>query len=204
MQRPLRQFFALWLLQIEFSKGIRQTQRKGKLEPSSSSTQQSSQEQIPILERIWRDQSTTALSIMTSQKITTLLEHNQNVLREKDGAVEFERLKKYIGANFPHSVRWSNNSWINNLARGGGGKKIFLFCMIRTGTVILYFRAIQGHSGETIVDPTLLDNVLIPKDFFQFIYHVEVISTCIPSLLLDYCRRKSSLTRSTGGILHSR
>ena len=77
-----------------------------------------------------------------------------------------------INANFPHSVRWSNNSWTHNLERGGGRKKRFQFCTNRNGTVILYFRGIQGHSGETTVDPTLLDNVLIPKDFFQFIYHV--------------------------------
>ena len=28
----------------------------------------------------------------------------------------------------------------------------------------LYFRAIQGHSGGTLVDPTLQDNVLLPRD----------------------------------------
>ena len=41
-----------------------------------------------------------------------------------------------------------------------------------TGSTILYFRAIHGHSGETPVDPSLLDNVLIQEDFFNFIYHI--------------------------------
>ena len=134
-----------------------------------------------------------------------MLRHDQNVLREEDGAVEFGRLKKYIGDSFPHSVRWSNNSWINNLARGGGEKKRFQFCMNHKGTVIRYFRAIQGHSGETTVDPTLLDNVLIPRDFFQFIYHVGSyfnLHSMIASGLI--CRRKNSWTRATNGILYSR
>ena len=36
----------------------------------------------------------------------------------------------------------------------------------------LYFRAIQGHSGGTLVDPTLPNNVLLPDDFAEYIYHV--------------------------------
>ena len=36
----------------------------------------------------------------------------------------------------------------------------------------LHFRAIQGHSGGTFVDPTLQDNVLIPEDFAEYIYHI--------------------------------
>ena len=37
---------------------------------------------------------------------------------------------------------------------------------------ILYLRALQGHSGRSLIDPTLQDNVVIPSDFFQYIYHV--------------------------------
>ena len=37
---------------------------------------------------------------------------------------------------------------------------------------ILYLRALQGHSGRSLVDPTLQDNVVIPSDFFQYIFHV--------------------------------
>ena len=151
---------------------------KTKSEPNSSSIQQSSLEQIPIPERIWRDvqpdtKQYSTLSHDVSKKLITLLRQDQNILREEDGAVEFRRLKKDINANCPHSVRWSNYTWINNLGRGGGRKKRFQFCTNPNGTVILYFRAIHGHSGETTVDPTLLDNVLIPKDLFQFIYHVR-------------------------------
>ena len=38
----------------------------------------------------------------------------------------------------------------------------------------LYFRAIQGLSGGTHIDPTLQDNVLLPNDFAEHIYHVGI------------------------------
>ena len=34
------------------------------------------------------------------------------------------------------------------------------------------FRGLQGHSGRNLVDPSLQDNVVIPSNFFQYIYHV--------------------------------
>ena len=37
---------------------------------------------------------------------------------------------------------------------------------------ILYLRALQGHSGRNLIDPSLQDNVLIPNDFLNYIYHI--------------------------------
>ena len=37
---------------------------------------------------------------------------------------------------------------------------------------IFYFRPIQGHSGGTLVDPTLQDNALFPDDFAEYAYHI--------------------------------
>ena len=36
--------------------------------------------------------------------------------------------------------------------------------------IIIYFRALQGHSGRNLVDPSLQDNVVIQSGFFQHIY----------------------------------
>ena len=33
-------------------------------------------------------------------------------------------------------------------------------------------QALQGHSRRSLIDPTLQDNVVIPSNFFQYIYHV--------------------------------
>ena len=54
-----------------------------------------------------------------------------------------------------------------------GHKKKFQCCTDSTGEQILYLRAIQGHSEENPVDPSLQDSVLVPNNFFEFIYHVE-------------------------------
>ena len=35
-----------------------------------------------------------------------------------------------------------------------------------------YLRALQGHSGSNLIDPTLQDNVLIGTGIFPYIYHV--------------------------------
>ena len=57
------------------------------------------------------------------------------------------------------------------MARGGGNKKRYQYCTDSSGA-ILYTRALQGHSGRSLIDPTLQDNVVIPSDFFHFIHHV--------------------------------
>ena len=49
-------------------------------------------------------------------------------------------------------------------------------------THFLYFRAIQGGSGGNLVDPALQDNVLLPEDFTEYIYHVGNVSE-IPSII---------------------
>ena len=34
------------------------------------------------------------------------------------------------------------------------------------------FRALEGHSGRNLIDPTSQDNVIIPSNVFRYIYHV--------------------------------
>ena len=58
------------------------------------------------------------------------------------------------------------------MAKGGGNKKIFQYCTDSSGQEILYLRALQGHSGRNPMDPSLQDIVLIPDNFFEYIYHI--------------------------------
>ena len=39
-------------------------------------------------------------------------------------------------------------------------------------STMLYLLALPGHSGRSLIDPTLQDNVAIPSNFFQYICHV--------------------------------
>ena len=61
--------------------------------------------------------------------------------------------------------------WKACLAAGGGAKRRFQYCTDESG-IIVYFRALQGHSGRNLIDPLLQDNVVIPSKFFQYIYHI--------------------------------
>ena len=45
------------------------------------------------------------------------------------------------------------------------------YCTDSSGA-ILYLRALQGHSGRSLIDPSLQDNVVIPNNFFEYIYHI--------------------------------
>ena len=58
------------------------------------------------------------------------------------------------------------------LTKGGGQKKRFQYCLNPNYPhQFLYFRAIQGYSGS-LINPALQDNVLLPEDFTEKIYHV--------------------------------
>ena len=105
-----------------------------------------------------------------SKKLINLLRHG-SLPREDNGAIEFWRIKDYLRNHFVHSQHWSDEKWKSTMAKGGGNKKKFQYCTDSSGT-ILYLRALQGHSGRNLKDPSLQDNVLIPDDFFKYIYHV--------------------------------
>ena len=54
---------------------------------------------------------------------------------------------------------------------GGGAKRRYQYCTDDSG-IIVYFRALQGHSGRSLIVPSLQDNVVIQSGFFQHIYHI--------------------------------
>ena len=86
--------------------------------------------------------------------------------------IEFWRLKDCLRYEFENSQPWSDNMWKSKMAGGGGNKKRFQYCTDPSGQEILYLRALQGHSGRNLIDPSLQDNVLVPNDFFEYIYHI--------------------------------
>ena len=58
------------------------------------------------------------------------------------------------------------------MAAGGGAKRRYQYCTDVSG-IIVYFRALQGHSGRNLVDPSLQDNVVIQSGFLQHINHIR-------------------------------
>ena len=129
---------------------------------------------IPMNERKWIDiepgeSSLSAYEI--SKKVINLLRHSQTVQREDDGAVQFWRIKNYLQNQFPQVPCWSDDRWKSCLAAGGGAKRRYQYCT-DTSRTIVYLRALQGHSGRNLIDPSLQDNVIIQSGFFQHIYHI--------------------------------
>ena len=85
--------------------------------------------------------------------------------------LNFWRIKDNLHLKFRHCHHWSDDKWKKSMSGGGGNKKRYQYCTDSSGA-ILYLRALQGHSGRNLVDPTSQDNVVIPSNFLQYIYHV--------------------------------
>ena len=147
---------------------------KAKAKPPRRTSSCSSTRTVPICERIWTDiepgnQSNIAYPV--SKRLSTLLRHG-DLPREEDGAIEFWRLKDCLRYDLERSHYWSDEMWKIKMAGGGGHKKTFQYCTDSSGQEILYLRALQGHSRRNPIDPSLQDNVLIPDNFFEYIYHI--------------------------------
>ena len=111
----------------------------------------------------------------------------KKVYREADGGVHYDQViddcKKAQSDNtgywsdemkkdFVNAPHWSIEKWVSVLAKGGGQKKRFQYCLNPNYTQkFMYLRAIQGHSGSTI-NLALQDYVLLPEGLTEYIYHI--------------------------------
>ena len=129
---------------------------------------------IPLRERRWIDIEPSKQDLDSydlSKKVINLLRHNQTLYREEDGAIEFCKIKFHLRDHHSQIQNWSDDRWKACLAAGGGSKRRYQYCSDNLGTII-HLRALQGHSGSNLIDPTLQDNVLIGPGIFPYIYHV--------------------------------
>ena len=129
---------------------------------------------IPLRERRWIDIEPSKQDLDSydlSKKVINLRRHDQTLHREEDGAIEFCKIKFHLRNHHSQIQNWSDDRWKACLAAGGGSKRRYQYCSDNLGTNI-YLRALQGHSGSNLIDPTLQDNVLIRPGIFPYIYHV--------------------------------
>ena len=147
---------------------------KAKAKPQRREPAGSSPRIVPIERRNWIDIEPGKYSLSeyeVSKKVIYLSRHSQQVHREEDGAVQFWRIKNYLQSQFPQILYWSDDRWKVCVAAGGGVERRYQYCTDDSGAII-YFRALQGHSGRNLIDLSLQDNVIIPSNFFQHIYPV--------------------------------
>ena len=125
-------------------------------------------------ERKWIDVEPGNCSLSAyevSKKVIHLLRDSQTVQREDDGAVHFWRIQEHLQIQFPQIPYWSDDRWKSCLAAGGGAKRRYQYCT-DVSAMIVYLRALQGHSGRNLIDPSLQDNVIIQRGLFHHIYHI--------------------------------
>ena len=147
---------------------------KAKAKPQRREPAGDSPRTVPIERRNWIDIEPGNYSLSEYEvlkKVINLLRHSQQVHREEDGAVHSWRMKENLQNEFPQSIHWSDDRWKVCLAAGGGAKRRFQYCTDDSGTIV-YFRALLGHSGRNLIDPSLQDNVVIPSNLVQYIYHI--------------------------------
>ena len=146
----------------------------------------------PMEQRQWIDigtqESNDPFCFQVSKFITRFLRHSQYVNRQDDGAIHcdqnIDECKKKLSDDtgywsvevmqqFTNAPYWSIDKWISVLAKGGGQKKGFQYCLNPNyPQKILYLRAIGRHSRSTI-NPALQDNnVQLAESFTEKIYHV--------------------------------
>ena len=118
---------------------------------------------IPLRERKWIDIEPSKQDLESydlSKKVNNLLRHNQTLQREEDGAIEFCKIKFHLRNHHSQIHNWSDDRWKACLAALGGSKRRYQYCSDNSGA-ILYLRALQGHSGNNLIDPMIQDNVVI-------------------------------------------
>ena len=129
---------------------------------------------IPMHERKWIDIEPSEQNLASydlSKKVINLLRHNQTLQREDEGAIEFYKIKFYLRNHHSQIQVWSDDRWKACMAAGRGSKRRCQHCSDDSGRNI-YLRALQGHSGSNLIDPTLQDNVVIGTGMLHCIYHV--------------------------------
>ena len=129
---------------------------------------------ISLSERVWIDIVPSRQdheSYKLSKRVINILRHNRDVNRERDGAVLFYKIEFLMRDHSLSTQNWSDNRWLACLAAGEGPKRRFQYCPDYLGSII-HLRALQGHSGNSIIDLEMQDHVLITPGIFTYIYHV--------------------------------
>ena len=109
---------------------------------------------MPIHERRWIDiepSEQNLASYEVSKKVSNLLRHNQTLQREKEGAIEFNRIKFYFRNNSSQVQHSFDERWKVCLAAEGGSKRRYQYYLNNSGR-ILDIRALQWHPGSNIID----------------------------------------------------
>ena len=146
---------------------------KAKAKPQRREPADSSTRAIRIGGRTWTDVEPGEYSLSdraVSKKLIHLLRHWKPTSRKRrsDWILENQRPSSKIIPALS-SLVWRQVEESHGRTRRKQEKIPVLYWFIRK---ILYLRALQVHSGRSLIDPSLQDNAIILDGFFKYIYHV--------------------------------
>ena len=148
---------------------------KAKAKPHRREPAGSSRRTIPIVERIRTDVEPGEHS-MSDCAVSKKLIHFfvMEVHCDNDGAIEFWRIKECFRRTLFGTILCDLNIGLMNSGRAAWyeEEETRKETRINSSGALLCFRALQGYSGRSLIDPPLQDNVIIPDGFFKCMYHV--------------------------------
>ena len=91
--------------------------------------------------------------------------------RETDGAVHWNSMGPKLRKPFRKAggQQFSDSDWLQYIYEGSN-KTRFQYCQ-NSRNILLYIRAIQGHTGGNLIAPELMGHVAIPYKWKEFLFH---------------------------------
>ena len=101
-----------------------------------------------------------------------MVRHHDQEERETDEARHWDGVLSVLKGKFRKQLETesSDEDWLHSFCLGSI-KTRFEICQNENGE-LRYIRAIQGQPGGMIISPRLMNHVMIPYKWKQFIYHV--------------------------------
>ena len=134
---------------------------KAKARPRRRTSGCSSTITVPIGERKWTDIEPEDYSLI-AYPVSKTTEYSSSSWSSTSRRWWSDWVLEITGVSSERSCAFSTLVWC----------KVEEYCTDPSGPEILYLRALQGHSGRNLIDPSLQDNLLIPNDFFEYVYHI--------------------------------
>ena len=124
---------------------------------------------FPIEERKWNDIPACqqfrghAFEAEVSELVMRLVRRYDQHERETDGAVSWKSMGPKLWKAFQKAggQQFSDSDWLQHFCKGSN-KTRFQHCK-NSRDVLLYIRAIQGHTGGIVIAPALMGHVAIPS-----------------------------------------
>ena len=164
------------VLETDPSSGIEETHAK-QWEIQTNPVYNCSEEDLLFEERMWNDiLACQQFRIHTfeaevSKLVMRLVRHFDQHERETDGAVHWNSTGPKLRKAFQKTrgQKFSDSDSLQHSYKGSNNTR-FQYCK-NSRDVLLYIRALQGHTGGNVMAPELMGHVAVPCKWKEFLIH---------------------------------